>query len=72
MCNCIDAQEEMKNVIAHARDVLKEHPSLEGEVRGLLDLCQCEIEQGESSEHEIEMCWGEIDDLVEDLIKNNS
>ena len=67
MCNCIDAQEAMKNVIAHAKDVLKEHPSLESEVRGFLDLCQCEIEQGESAEHEIDMCWNDIDELVKNL-----
>ena len=64
MCNCIDAQEEMKNVIAHAQKVIDDNPKLKAEVQGLLDLCHCEIEQGESAEHEIEMCWGEIDDLV--------
>jgi hypothetical protein len=67
MCNCIDAEEAMKEVIAHAKDVLKEHPSLEGEVRGFLDLCECEIEMGESPEHEIEMCWDEIDYLVKQI-----
>ena len=72
MCHCIDAEEAMKNVIAHAQEVVKEHPELKEEVRMLLSLCQCEIEDGESSEHEIEMCWGEMDDLAEDLIKNNS
>jgi len=71
MCNCIDAKEVMNDVIIHAQEVIKKHPSLKEEIDGLIDLCQCEIEQGESSEHEIGLCWSDIDILVEELKENN-
>jgi hypothetical protein len=66
MCN-IDANGIMKDVIAYAQKVINEHPTLTDEVNGLLELCHSEIEQGESSEHEMELCMGDIEYLVEEL-----
>ncbi len=70
MCNCIDANEAMKDVIAHAQKVVNNYPSLKDDVNGFLELCHTEIESGESSEHEIELCWSDIDYLVEELNEN--
>lgn len=59
--------EMMESVIIHAREVVEKHPSLKEEIEDLLELCESEIEAGESATHEIELCFGSIDELVEEL-----
>jgi len=56
----------MKELIEYAKKVLSGHPELKDEVEGLIQLCRDEIEQGESPEHEIELCMEDIRQLIEE------
>ena len=56
----------MKALIEYADRVAKDHPELKKEIIGLVDLCRDEIEQGESADHEIELCYEDIRQLIED------
>tara|TARA_Y100000389_G_C17120483_1_gene345192 strand:+ start:323 stop:553 length:231 start_codon:yes stop_codon:yes gene_type:complete len=56
----------MTDLIEYANEVTKKYPTLEGDIRGLLDLCIMEIEEGSPESHEIELCWTDIDHLVQE------
>jgi hypothetical protein len=56
----------MKQAIEFAREFVKEHPHLKHQVIDLLELCQSEIEEGGSPQHEVELCIGSIKELVEE------
>lgn len=56
----------MTHLIEYAKSVIEKYPSLTSEVRGLIDLCISEIEEGGSQDHEIELCWSDIQTLVEE------
>ncbi len=56
----------MKELIEYANRIAKEHPSLKSEIKGLVALCMDEIDQGESADHEIELCYEDIRQLIED------
>jgi len=59
----------MTNLIKHAQEVIAKYPQLNEDIQGLIDLCVMEIEDGASSDNEIELCWSDIDKLVEDIDK---
>lgn len=42
------------------------YPDKAEEIQDLYQLCLDEIEQGESTPHEIELCLGGIDDLIKE------
>jgi len=54
----------MKELLEYASEMIRLHPSFIDEVNGLIDLCEYEIEQGGSIEHEIESCREDIRQLV--------
>jgi len=56
----------MTNLLEYAEEVTKRFPSLKSDISSLLDLCIMEIEEGGSEQHEIELCWSDIDQLVKD------
>lgn len=56
----------MTNLLEYTEEVIKRFPSLKSEINGLLDLCVMEIEEGGSEQHEIELCWSDIDQLVKE------
>jgi len=56
----------MTNLIEYANEVIKKYPTLESDIRGLLDLCIMEIEEGSPEVHEVELCWTDIDQLVKE------
>jgi len=60
----------MKRLIEHAKSVVEKYPSLKTEVQGLIDLCVAEIEEGGSQQHEISLCWSDIDELVKEQETN--
>ena len=55
----------MKKAIEFAREFVKENPDLEDEVWGLLELCEMEIDEGGSVEHEVSLCIESIKQLKE-------
>lgn len=56
----------MTNLLEYANQVMSKYPQLKEDVNGLIDLCVMEIEEGSPQEHEIELCWSDIDQLVKE------
>jgi spore coat protein CotH len=56
----------MTNLIEYANEVIKKYPVLESDIQGLIDLCIMEIEEGSPEQHEMELCWSDIDQLVKE------
>lgn len=56
----------MKRAREFAREFLSKHPEHKEEVIGLLELCQSEIEEGGSEEHEIELFEESCEQLLEE------
>ena len=56
----------MERVTTKARKIINERPHLRDQVEDLVELCQDEIDSGESVEGEIELCLQSLDELVED------
>lgn len=55
----------MERLIEYAKETIKKHPELLHEINDLIQLCKDEIEQGESPEHEIQLCIEDIRQLIE-------
>lgn len=43
---------------------IDQHPKLAEEIRDIYSLALSEIESGESENHECELAWSEIEDLI--------
>ena len=56
----------MTNLIDYANQVVEKYPSLKSDVHGLIQLCIDEIEEGSPEQHEIELCWSDIDTLIKE------
>lgn len=56
----------MNDLIEYARQVVKQHPNLAEDIMDLIQLCNDEIEEGNSLEHEIELCRENIKQLMEE------
>lgn len=59
----------MKNfreLVSYAKNVAAQYPDLKEEILGLVDLCESEIEEGGSVDHELHLCKTDIDELVEE------
>lgn len=48
-------------------ETIRKHPSLFEQITDLYFLCEDEIEQGGSEQHEIELCIGSIDELISEV-----
>ena len=55
----------IKELRAFCKDTIKTYPQLTGEIEGLLELCLDEIDAGESTDHEINLCYRDIKQLIE-------
>lgn len=55
----------MKELIKFANGFIRDNPQLKNEVYDLIQLCEDEIEQGGSPEHEIQLCEEAIRQLLE-------
>ena len=62
--------ENYRDLTVYARIVSAQYPDLKEEIYGLVDLCQAEIEDGGSEQHEIHLCKTDIDQLVEERTKD--
>ncbi len=56
----------MENLREYVNECINKYPHLRGEILDLLQLCLDEIEDGESKENEISLCYGSIKDLIEE------
>jgi hypothetical protein len=56
--------DQFRELIKHGNSILKTNPELKSEIKELIDLCQSEIEEGGSVEHEIELCKESINQLI--------
>ncbi len=57
-----------ERVRQHCIDTIEKYPSLESEVNELYYLYRMEIaDDCASEEHEAELCYGSIEELIEDL-----
>lgn len=56
----------MKDLLKFCYDTAKKYPHLADEINDFYILCQDEIEQGGSTQHEIELCIQSIEDLIEE------
>jgi hypothetical protein len=61
-----------KELINHARVVIRNHPDLREEIINLIDLYQSEVEEGGSVQHELNLCATSIDELVEEKTKEKA
>ena len=55
----------MKKLLKFAKEVIIEHPELRPDIQDFVQLCENEIENGESSANEIELCYESIKQLIE-------
>jgi hypothetical protein len=49
---------------AFANEVIKQHPNHSDKVEELLELCIDEIQEGASEQNEIDLCWNDINYLI--------
>lgn len=56
----------MTNLIEYANEVIAKYPNTKMDIDGLIELCVMEIEEGSPESHEIQLCWTDIDQLVEE------
>jgi hypothetical protein len=56
----------MKELIEFAKGFIKDNPQFKSEVIDLIELCQSEIEEGGSMQHEINLCIESIKQLKEE------
>lgn len=54
----------------YAKTITSQYYDLKEEILGLLDLCETEIEEGGSIQHEIDLCYNDINALVKERIKD--
>lgn len=56
----------MEELLKYAQEAIVRYPKLLKDIEGLVNLCKDEIEQGESADHEIELCKEDIRQLIEE------
>ena len=49
---------------AFGDEVIKKHPHYKDEVVGLLELCISAIEEGSACQHEVNLCWHDLEELM--------
>lgn len=55
-----------KTFVDEIRMLINRYPDLKDEIMNFYDLCQDEIDQGSSPEHERELAMSSIDDLIKE------
>jgi len=51
----------------YCKETIAQHPSLEEDIKDLLDLAIYEIEEGASEENEVRLCINDIEQLLEEI-----
>jgi len=60
----------MDRLTAYLREAITNHPHLRGQINDFYKLCLDEIENGESEQNEIELCFSSVDELIKSGLKN--
>jgi len=55
----------MENLRKFVKEKKEQHPDLKDEIQDLFQLCEDEIEAGESPDNEIYLCQDSIEQLIE-------
>ena len=61
----METMTSLPEFISWAKNKAKEYPHLREEILDLISLCEDEIEEGGSTEHEIQLAQTAIDQLIE-------
>jgi hypothetical protein len=59
----------MKELVIELRAVIAKYPQLKDQVNDFYQLCKDEIEEGGSPEHEMDLCRGSVQELVDEIEK---
>ncbi|HUT86353.1 MAG TPA: hypothetical protein VMW66_05935 [Elusimicrobiales bacterium] len=59
----------MKQLAEDLRAIIAKYPQIKSEVQDFYQLCRDEIEEGGSEMHEIELCRGSVQELVDEIEK---
>jgi hypothetical protein len=59
----------IKQLADYCLGMIQEFPALENEIKDLFQLALDEIEQGESSPHECQMCYMSIEGEIQEYLK---
>ena len=57
----------MKQLAEDLRAVIAKYPQLKDQVNDFYQLCKDEIEEGGSEMHEIELCRGSVQELIDEI-----
>jgi len=55
----------LEELRGYCKEVIKDYPKIESDIVELFTLCVSEIEEGGSESHEVELCLGDIEELIE-------
>ena len=61
----------IKQLKEHAQGIIQNHPILKDEVVELFELAMTEIEEGGSESHECQLAINDMDELVNEMTKEN-
>jgi len=54
----------LEELRGYCKEVIKDYPKIESDIVELFTLCVSEIEEGGSESHEVELCLGDIEELI--------
>lgn len=60
----------LKELKQYCIDAYSKHPELKSEIISLYNLCIDEINEGDNEYHQVNLCWADVKDLIEE--KNES
>lgn len=55
---------KFSNLVEKAKEVIKEYPTLEGDIIEFVQYAKSEIEDDGSEEHECDLAWHDIQELI--------
>lgn len=56
----------LKELKQYCIDAYLKHPELKSEIISLYNLCIDEISEGDDEHHQINLCWADVKDLIEE------
>ncbi len=64
--------DQLNNLRGYVIENAKSYPTLKEQMYDLFFLCKSEIEEGESVQHEIDLCIADIEQLIEEYNEGQS
>jgi hypothetical protein len=55
---------EHKFLVTYLKEQITKYPNLKSEILDFYSLCQSEIEEGSSPEHERSLCYNSVEELI--------